>query len=191
MLLFFFELFIFYATFKLFGFNASVIAIVIFYLMKFTYKFVTKKIITKKDTLITLLFITFGGVTIAFNTPSFLQWKLTFVFFSIFIFLSVSNAFFDKNFIEKIFFRSDLPASKKTWNFLNKIWYSTFFLLSLVNIYLIYFGTIEQWVNFKAFGSTVIIVFVAFLTPFYIYCKIPKDEKIKLLKNKSQNNDND
>ncbi len=121
----------------------------------------------------------FGGLTIYLQDEVFIKWKPTIVNWCF------SLAFIGSHFIGKkvLFQRMVTMADHKlefpdhVWRNLNISWAIFFIFLGFVNLYVAYSFSTEFWVNFKAWGMT-LINFI-FLIGIFIYMyKYLKEEEI-------------
>ena len=97
----------------------------------------------------TLLVVLFGGMTIAFQDPAFIQWKPTLLYW-LFAAILLFGRFGKKDYIKKVFTGISMPdhAWKKVENF------CLIFLIAIgfINIFVAYTFSMDIWVDFKLFG---------------------------------------
>jgi intracellular septation protein len=106
--------------------------------------------------------VVFGGATLAFHNDTFIKVKPTALYWIFAIGLLVSQIGFGKNMMEVMMGKQiDLPH--KIWGQINLAWAAFFTLLGILNLIVVFVlhATDSQWVNFKLFGCTgLMIVFI-------------------------------
>lgn len=111
-----------------------------------------------------VLILVFGGMTIAFQDKTFIQWKPTILYGFFAIGLWVSAAFFKKNLIQIAMgsqIRIEPHWDAYVWKTLNNAWILFFIVMGLLNLYVAYQFSEDAWVNFKLFGSMgLMLVFI-------------------------------
>ncbi|GAA3917886.1 septation protein A [Litoribacillus peritrichatus] len=149
----------------------------------------TKKI--EKMHLITLGFVlVLGGATIIFNDKTFIQWKPTIVNFIFALALLGSQIFAERSIIERMF-GNNLEVPKTSWRTIGFAWVLFFIFSGLLNLYVAYNFSEEDWVNFKLFGLTGLSFIAIFLTIIYLYPHLKKAEEEAEAQNKAQINKQD
>lgn len=109
----------------------------------------------KVDTMlwISLAIITvFGGATIYFHDETFIKWKPTVLYWSFATVLLVSQLFMQKNLIRTMM-EKQLALPDALWGRVGLAWVGFFIAMGLLNLYVAFNYTTEQWVNFKMFGG--------------------------------------
>ena len=155
---FIFDLFpvlLFFAAYKLAGIYtatavliaASAAQVAIYWLV--TRKFESMHVITF------VLVALFGGATLLFHTPAFIEWKPT-VISSLFAAALLGARYVaDKNLIERFLgSRMSLPA--ETWDRLNLAWAVYFLFTATANAFVILSFDTATWVDFHTFGMSAI-----------------------------------
>jgi len=97
------------------------------------------------------LIVVFGGLTLAFRDPTFIQWKPTIVNLLFALAFLGSQYIGEKSFIERMMGAS-ITLPKKEWIKLNLSWVLFFVFLAISNLYVAYNFSEDTWVNFKLFG---------------------------------------
>jgi intracellular septation protein len=142
---------IFFIVYKLEGiYWATFAAILVCLIQMLLYYYRHKKWDMMQVVTFFLLFI-FGGATIVFHDPHFLQWKVTVINALFGLALLGTQWIGKKNLIERLL--SDkiaLPAS--VFRVLNLAWGFYFIGLAVLNTVAIYYLSLEDWVDFKVFG---------------------------------------
>jgi intracellular septation protein len=98
-----------------------------------------------------VLLLVFGGATLLFRDPLFIQWKPTVLQWV------MAGAFFASHFIgDKVLIQrligKQMKMPKLIWSRLNLAWVAFFILSGALNIYVAKNYDENTWVNFKMFG---------------------------------------
>ena len=113
-----------------------------------------------------------GGATLIFRNEMFIKWKPTAVYWTLSLAFLGSQFIGKKSFVRHMLDQSiQLPAT--IWPILNASWSAFFFLMGILNLFIIYNFSTQIWVNFKLFGSlglTLLFVIVQglFLSPYLL-----------------------
>lgn len=94
----------------------------------------------------------FGGATIYFHDETFIKWKPTVLYWSFATVLLVSQLFMQKNLIRTMM-EKQLALPDALWGRVGLAWVAFFIAMGLLNLYVAFNYTTEQWVNFKMFGG--------------------------------------
>ncbi|MDR0481352.1 MAG: septation protein A [Gallionellaceae bacterium] len=120
----------------------------------------------------------FGGATLYFRDPVFIQWKPTILDWVIGGFLLASTVFFKKNLIqESMQEQIQLPAP--VWVRLNASWIIFFVAMGCANLVAVHYLSCAGWVNFKVYGLiglTFIFVILQTLTISKYIIEDPKED---------------
>ena len=130
--------------------------------------------------------LVFGALTIYLKDERFIKWKPTIVNWCFALAFIGSHFIGDQTLFQRIINMGEnrlvLPVG--VWRRLNISWACFFVFLGLVNLYVAYSFSTEFWVNFKAWGMTLInIIFLAGVFV-YLYRYIRQAEEAK---NKAEN----
>ncbi len=99
----------------------------------------------------------FGGATLIFHNESFIKWKPTVLYWLFAIAMMVAQFGFQKNSLKGMLNNKiDLP--QRAWDQLNVAWAIFFAVLGALNLVIAYYLSTEMWVNFKLFGSSVLML---------------------------------
>jgi intracellular septation protein len=111
-----------------------------------------------------IMILVFGSLTIFLHDKTFIQLKPTALYWLFSGALAISAQFFDKNWIQALMGKQvtlKAQSSKSAWSKLNIAWALFFFLMGVLNLYVAFNYSEDDWVNFKLFGSTgLLIIFV-------------------------------
>ena len=99
------------------------------------------------------IIVVFGGATLVLRDETFIKWKPTVLYWLFGAMLAGAELLFRKNLI-----RSMLAAQVRlpgpVWSQLNWSWVAFFAVMGAVNLLVAFNFTLDQWVNFKLFGGT-------------------------------------
>jgi intracellular septation protein len=109
----------------------------------------------KVDTMlwISLAIITlFGGATIYFHDETFIKWKPTVLYWCFATALLVSQFLMKKNLI-RVMMEKQLVLPEQLWARVGLAWVGFFITMGVLNLYVAFNYTTDQWVTFKMFGG--------------------------------------
>jgi intracellular septation protein len=106
------------------------------------------------------IIVVFGGATLLLHDDVFIRWKPTVLYWIFALVLVISERFFGRNLIRAMMrAQLDLPAA--AWTKLNWSWAGFFAAMGALNLYVAFHFTRDQWVNFKLFGvSGLMLLFI-------------------------------
>ena len=117
----------------------------------------------KVDTMLWVSFAiiaVFGGATLLLHDETFIKWKPTVLYWLFSAILLFSNLFFHKN-LMRVLLHEKIALPVHAWNRLNLVWSLFFATLGFINLYVAFNYSTDDWVNFKLFGFTgLMVVFV-------------------------------
>lgn len=121
-----------------------------------------------------VLVVVFGGATIAFNDAHFIMWKPSILFWL------MAAALLGAQLMGKNPLRStlgkELVLPDTVWPKLTLAWVGFLLLLGIINLWVAYRFTEAQWVNYKLFGSTGLMVVFVVGQMLYLSRFLPKEE---------------
>ena len=103
----------------------------------------------------------FGGATLIFRDPTFIQWKPTILYWSFAIVMLVSPFFLGKPLIQTML-QEKISMPARIWGRLNASWVAFFIFMGAVNLVVVYNLSCNAWVNFKFYGFTALLLAFAF-----------------------------
>lgn len=98
-----------------------------------------------------ILIIAFGGATILFRDERFIMWKPSVLFWVMAIGLGGSH-FFGKNILKTTLGR-EIKLPEIIWFRLTIAWVIFFAVMGVINLWVAFHFTRDQWVSYKLFGS--------------------------------------
>ncbi len=104
----------------------------------------------------------FGGATIYFHNDTFVKWKPTVLYWLFALILLGARWLMNKNVLRKML-SGQMSLPDRIWDRLSDSWAGFFVFSGLLNLFVAFSGyfTQEQWVTFKAFGMTGLLVVFA------------------------------
>ncbi len=121
------------------------------------------------------LMIVFGGATLIFHDPLFIQWKLTIFYWVFALALAVSAWVFGNNLLRKMF-ASQLELPDAVWARLNVAWVLFLFGMGALNLYVMSHFSEAAWVNFKLFGTSSMMFLFILAQALYLSRHIKEEE---------------
>ena len=124
-----------------------------------------------------VIVLIFGSLTIYLQNENFIKWKPTVVNWCFAVALIASHFIGDKVLFQRMISMADteLELPRQVWRNINMSWALFFIFLGFVNIYVAFNYSTEFWVNFKAWGMTLLNLSFLFGMGIYMY-KYLKDE---------------
>lgn len=120
-----------------------------------------------------VLIVIFGGATIVFKDAHFIMWKPSILFWLMATALLASHVL-GKNVLQTTMGK-EITLPDAVWRKLTFAWVLFLAMMGVLNLWVAYRFTEAQWVNYKLFGSTgLLIVFVLAQTA-YLSRFIPRE----------------
>ena len=157
---FLFDLFpviLFFIAFKLAGiYVATAVAIGATFLQIGILALLKRKIDTMLWVSLAII-VVFGGATLALRDETFIKWKPTVLYWLFCAVLAGSALLFRRNLIRAML-SEQVQLPEPVWARLNWSWVVFFALMGAANLFVAFNFTTDQWVNFKLFGGTGLMV---------------------------------
>lgn len=99
------------------------------------------------------IIVVFGGATLALRDETFIKWKPTVLYWLFAAALAGAALFFRRNLIRSVM-GAELSLPDAVWARLNWSWVLFFTAMGALNLFVAYNFATDQWVNFKLFGGT-------------------------------------
>ena len=112
--------------------------------------------------------IVLGGLTLALNNATFIQWKPTLVNWVLSAGLALSQIFGERNLLERML-GGQMPLPRRAWNHLAWGWSAAFFFAGALNLVVAYQFSEEFWVNYKLFGGFALTFCYVIATVVYLH----------------------
>ncbi len=121
------------------------------------------------------LIVVFGGATIITNNADFIKWKASLLLWATAIAILVSQIM-KKNGL-KLLMGKELKLPDNVWNKLAYAWIAFFAATGTINLWVAYNFTQDQWVSYKTFGFTGLMLVFFIVQAFFISKHLPEDTK--------------
>jgi len=106
------------------------------------------------------IILVFGGATLLLHDESFIKWKPTVLYWTFSIILLFSDLLLHNNLMHKML-HEKIALPLHAWKRFNLSWSLFFALLGFINLYVAYNYSTDEWVTFKLFGFTgLMLVFI-------------------------------
>ena len=159
---------VYYSTRDFFILTGAIMALV-------TLQVIFEKIVEKKVGKVLffswLLLLPLGSLTLFLRDPLFLQWKFSIVHWLMGLIL-ISTYYFKGPVLLKTLFSALGPQLKSapTIAWTRVTIFISFFtiLIGFINLYFIYYASLDAWVNFKLYGVTVLYMIMMSSSLFYL-----------------------
>jgi intracellular septation protein len=122
------------------------------------------------------IIVVMGGATLWLHDETFIKWKPTLLYWVFGTVLLFSRLLLGKNLMRTLL-DEKMSLPDPVWNQLNLAWAGFFTLLGGVNLYVAYHYTTEQWVNFKLFGVTGMILCFVLLQAMVLSKYVEQEDK--------------
>ncbi len=121
-----------------------------------------------------VIIVIFGGATLWFHDESFIKWKPT-VLYWLFAGVLIGSAMMGRNMIQSIM-SAQMELPDKAWGLLNLSWAGFFAFMGLANILVAWNFSTDDWVNFKLFGSLVLMLIFVVIQSVILNKYLSKEE---------------
>jgi intracellular septation protein len=118
----------------------------------------------------------FGGATLYFHDAAFIQWKPTILYWMFAVILAGTQLFTGRNLI-RASLEEQIKLPNRIWKLLNVSWVLFFLALGFANIAAKNNLSCSDWVNFKVFGVTGLIMVFGMLQMMMLYKYIEEDKE--------------
>jgi len=153
---FLFDLFpviLFFAAFKLADiYVATAVAIAATFVQIGTLALLRRKIDTMLWVSLAII-VVFGGATLALRDETFIKWKPTVLYWLFGAALAGAELLWRNNLMRAVL-GAQVQLPDPVWSRLNWSWAAFFVFMGAANLFVAYSFTTDQWVNFKLFGGT-------------------------------------
>ena len=122
-----------------------------------------------------VLIVVFGGATILLHDARFIMWKPTLLFWVGALVLLTSHLM-GKNGL-KAMMGKELTLPDGVWRKLTFAWLAFLILMGLANLFVAYTFTESQWVNYKLFGSTALMIVFFVAQGMYLSRFLPQENQ--------------
>lgn len=106
------------------------------------------------------IIVVFGGATLVLRDETFIKWKPTVLYWLFGSVLALADLLLRRNLIRSML-GAQVQLPDQVWRTLNWSWVAFFAFMGAVNLVVAFNFTTDQWVDFKLFGATgLMLVFV-------------------------------
>jgi intracellular septation protein len=106
-----------------------------------------------------VLILVFGALTLYLQDERFIKWKPTVLYAGMAIALGAAMWVWKKNVLHMLL-GTQLKMAETVWTRLSVAWIGYFLFMSVINGYVAYYFSTEDWVNFKIWGYVFPVVFI-------------------------------
>jgi len=99
------------------------------------------------------IIVVFGGATLALRDETFIKWKPTVLYWLFGAALALAHVLLRRNLIRSML-GAQVQLPEAAWRKLNWSWVAFFAFMGVANLAVAFNFTTDQWVNFKLFGAT-------------------------------------
>ena len=132
--------------------------------------------IERREVWILLAVGVFGGITLWFRDPSFIQWKPTIFNWTLALIFLAAHFFSEKNLIERTL-GSQLDLPSHAWKKLNFLWIGNFIVVGALNIFVALNFSESLWVSYKLYSAIGFTILLATLTIIIVSPHLPKENE--------------
>ena len=160
---FLFDLFpviLFFVAFKFFGIYTATAVAIVATIAQIIYSKICHGKVENMLLISGGIITVFGGATLYFKDPTFIQWKPSVLYWLFAASLIGAQFIFKKNLMRN-FMEKQISLPNNVWTKLNLAWAALFFGLGFLNLYVAFNYSQDIWVDFKLFGITgILFVFI-------------------------------
>jgi intracellular septation protein len=167
-----FPLIVFFVAFLAFDIFVATAAIIAAVAIQVAYQWVRHRKVSKMLLISGALVALFGGFTLAFRNPAFIQWKVTVVNWLFALGFLGSQFIGKKTFVERIMGHA-IQLEASFWRQLNMLWVANFAVLGALNLYVMNNFSQEVWAYFKFFGTIGLSLLMAVGQAIWISSRAP------------------
>jgi intracellular septation protein len=174
----FFPLLAFFVAFIAYDLYVATATIMVAVALQIAYQWLRHRKVSKMLLISGAVLWVFGGLTLAFRNPLFIQWKVTVVNWLFAVGFFGSQFIGQKTFIERIMGHA-VRLEAAVWRQINTLWVVTFAGIGALNLYFMYNYDETTWAYFKVWGVIGILVLLMVATGFWISARAPDTETDK------------
>ncbi len=120
------------------------------------------------------IIVVFGGATLYLHDENFIKWKPT-VLYWIFAGAILGAALFGKNLIRSLM-NAQMELPDAAWRQMNLSWGGFFAFMGIANLWVANNFSTDSWVNFKLYGSVVLMLIFVVIQSLMLSKYINKEE---------------
>ena len=179
----FFPVILFFVTFKFYedptkGIIAGTAVAIAATVVQVTYSRLRHGKVERMHLITLALLVVLGGATIVLQDEIFIKWKPTVVNW-LFGIVFLGSQFIGKKSIVQRMMEKSVTLPGPIWFRLNMAWVAFFFVLGIINLYVVYHFDTDTWVNFKLFGMLGLTLVFVLVQSFYLMRHVVDEEEIE------------
>ncbi|MYF68991.1 MAG: septation protein A [Proteobacteria bacterium] len=147
----FLPIIVFFAVYQAADIYVATAALIVAMALQIGYQWLRTRTVNRMLLISGGLVFLFGGITLFFRNPIFIQWKPTVVNWLFAAGFLASRYIGSKTLTERLMGQA-VELEPNMWRQLNLMWVGNFTFLGAANIYVVYNFSEAVWVNFKLFG---------------------------------------
>lgn len=136
-------------------------------LLQISYHWFKHKKLEMMQTLTAVIILVFGGLTLLFHNPIFIKWKPS-IINGLFALIFFVMPYIKKKSLIELLLGDKVNMAPTRWTTLNRLWISFFLVTAVINLYVIYHYTTDQWVNFKVLGLLTLTIIFGVIQAIYL-----------------------
>jgi len=175
LLLDYFPIILFFLAFKLYGIYTATVVIIVAAVLQIGIFWLKYRRVSLVQLLTGIIIIVFGGTTLLLKNPIFIQWKPTAISWLLALICLISCFATKKTFIQYLLDKT-ITLPETIWHKVNYSWIVFFFVIGIINLYVVYNYSTNTWVNFKLFGIVGATVVFSVLQSFYLAKHLKTDD---------------
>ena len=142
---------VFFVAYRMADLYVATAALIIAMALQIAYQWIRERTVNKMLLTSGILVAVFGGITLWFRDPIFIQWKPTVVNWLFAAAFLGSRYIGGKTLTERVMGHA-VELGPPMWRQLNLMWVANFTFLGAANLYVVNNFNEAFWVNFKLFG---------------------------------------
>ncbi len=147
----FLPIIVFFAVYQATDIYVATAALIVAMALQMGYQWLRTRTVNRMLLISASLVFLFGGITLLFRDPIFIQWKPTVVNWLFAAGFLTSRYIGARTLTERLMGQA-VELDRLMWRQLNLMWVGNFTFLGAANIYVVYNFSEAVWVNFKLFG---------------------------------------
>jgi intracellular septation protein len=113
------------------------------------------------------VWVVFGGMTLIFHNPIFIQWKPT-IFYWLMGLVLIVNRYTSKSPILQRTMGDKIEMPAKIWNVMSVQWGIFLIIMGVINLFVAYHFSMRTWIYFKLFGCLGITMVFAIMQSIFL-----------------------
>jgi len=123
---------LFFIVYKNYGINSAIYSMIAATLLQILFTKISTGKYEKSHLITFLLLVIFGGITLVFNNPAFIMWKVS-VLYIIFALVLIGSIFIGEKTLLQRMLGKEINASQTTWKNVTWLWGIGFLFIASIN----------------------------------------------------------